>query len=148
MDGRLRAVRRPRGGLDGISDEVHRRRAPTSSPSRRRARTKCRRRVERFVIRTCWTGSATATPRRKGTREGCRVAHRLASLKGTPLVDAADDNKLVFASSYLTPRRARVVKEEGEYLSEWKVAKIVEAAGPQHPQPRPREDLHTRGDES
>ena len=51
-------------------------------------------------------------------------------LKGTPLVDAADDSKLVFASSYLGRLVAHVVKEEGEYLSDWKVAKIVEAAGP------------------
>ena len=38
---------------------------------------------------------------------------------------------------------ARIVKEEGEYLADWKVAKIVEAAGPQFDAAAAREDLHT-----
>ena len=36
---------------------------------------------------------------------------------------------------------ARIVKEEGEYLADWKVAKIVEAAGPAFDAEKAREDL-------
>ena len=44
-------------------------------------------------------------------------------------------------SAYTHRLVARIVKEEGDYLSEWKVAKIVEAAGPTFDAAAAREDL-------
>ena len=87
--------------------------------------------VERFVVRRLldWFRDSDLVEKEHAKHIASPTVSHL--LKGTPLVDAADDNKLVFASSYLGRLVARVVKEEGEYLSEWKVAKIVEAAGPQ-----------------
>ena len=86
--------------------------------------------VERFVVRRLldWFRDSDLVEKEHAKHIASPTVSHL--LKGTPLVDAADDNKLVFASSYLGRLVARVVKEEGEYLSEWKVAKIVEAAGP------------------
>ena len=97
--------------------------------------------VERFVVRRLldWFRDSELVQKEHAKHIASPTVSHL--LKGTPLVDAADDNKLVFASSYLGRLVARVVKEEGEYLSEWKVAKIVEAAGPQFDAAAAREDL-------
>ena len=97
--------------------------------------------VERFVVRRLldWFRESELVEKEHAKHIASPTVSHL--LKGTPLVDAADDNKLVFASSYLGRLVARVVKEEGEYLSEWKVAKIVEAAGPAFDEAAAREDL-------
>ena len=97
--------------------------------------------VERFVVRRLldWFRESDLVEREHAKHIASPTVSHL--LKGTPLVDAADDSKLVFASSYLGRLVARVVKEEGEYLSEWKVAKIVEAAGPAFDAVKAREDL-------
>ena len=97
--------------------------------------------VERFVVRRLldWFRDSDLVEKEHAKHVASPTVSHL--LKGTPLVDAADDNKLVFASSYLGRLVARVVKEEGEYLSEWKVAKIVEAAGPAFDEAAAREDL-------
>ena len=97
--------------------------------------------VERFVVRRLldWFRESDLVEKEHAKHVASPTVSHL--LKGTPLVKAADDNKLVFASSYLGRLVARVVKEEGEYLSEWKVAKIVEAAGPAFDEAAAREDL-------
>ena len=85
--------------------------------------------VERFVIRRLldWFRDSELVQQEHAKHIASPTVSHL--LKGTPFVQAEDDRKLSFASSYLGRLVARVVKEEGEYLSEWKCEKIVEAAG-------------------
>ena len=48
-------------------------------------------------------------------------------LKGTPFVDAKDDQKLSFAASYVGRLVARIIKEEGEYVAVWTFRRRVAA---------------------
>eukprot|EP00984_Skeletonema_dohrnii_P022425 scaffold11553_cov82-Skeletonema_dohrnii-CCMP3373.AAC.1 len=50
-------------------------------------------------------------------------------MKSTPLVDAPDEAKLEFATSFMGRLVANIMAKEQELLGDWKIDKIVEAAG-------------------
>jgi glutaredoxin len=49
--------------------------------------------------------------------------------KGTPLVGLSDELKLKFVNSWAGESLATIMAEEQSYLGEWKIEKILEAAG-------------------
>eukprot|EP00629_Pelagomonadales_sp_RCC1024_P017357 CAMPEP_0119283206 /NCGR_PEP_ID=MMETSP1329-20130426/28113_1 /TAXON_ID=114041 /ORGANISM="Genus nov. species nov., Strain RCC1024" /LENGTH=332 /DNA_ID=CAMNT_0007283873 /DNA_START=148 /DNA_END=1143 /DNA_ORIENTATION=+ len=85
--------------------------------------------LERFVIRRLldWFRDSELVEEQHAAHVAAPAVTHL--LKGTPFVDAPDDQKVSFSNSYVGRLVARVVKEEGEYLRDWKVEKILEAAG-------------------
>ena len=50
-------------------------------------------------------------------------------MKSTPLVDAPDTAKLEFATSFMGRMVANIMAKEQQLLGDWKIEKIVEAAG-------------------
>uniref|UniRef100_A0A7S2A7Z5 Glutaredoxin domain-containing protein n=1 Tax=Trieres chinensis TaxID=1514140 RepID=A0A7S2A7Z5_TRICV len=61
--------------------------------------------------------------------------------KGTPLVSAAEDAKIDFATGPFGQAVAEFMASEQALLGDWKVEKIVEAAGPEFDQNEAREFL-------
>ena len=51
--------------------------------------------------------------------------------KGTPLVDMPDEYKLQFVNSWAGQFVEAVMKEEQDYLGDWKISKIIDAGGTQ-----------------
>ncbi|KAL7497986.1 hypothetical protein ACHAWT_006841 [Skeletonema menzelii] len=58
--------------------------------------------------------------------ESPTVSHMM---KSTPLVDAPDSAKLQFATSFMGQVLANIMAKEQQLLGDWKIEKIVEAAG-------------------
>lgn len=67
-----------------------------------------------------------------------KVSHMM---KSTPLVDAPDSAKLEFATSFMGRLVANVMAKEQEMLGDWKIEKIVEAAGNDFDEEKSHENL-------
>eukprot|EP00985_Skeletonema_marinoi_P021958 scaffold13732_cov86-Skeletonema_marinoi.AAC.2 len=62
-------------------------------------------------------------------------------MKSTPLVDAPDEAKLEFATSFMGRLVANIMAKEQELLGDWKIDKIVEAAGNEFDEEKSHENL-------
>jgi len=100
--------------------------------------------VERWVIRRVldWFRDSDVVRRKHAAHVASETAAHL--LQDSPLAGADAAAKRRFAASAAGRLVARVVREEGAYLGDWKRRKVVEAAGPDFDADAAAADLRAR----